>query len=139
MMKTKIIHNHFEAGSNCQIFQAQSITGNVFAMPGATVCQNATEATPTSDKETADGADAMTADLVNRLKTVFYNDEKEAVDFLKKITGLRDTDIVALVARLVEERKISDVSCRKPLWRILHDAGIYKAGDKNWFAMLNKQ
>ena len=36
--KQKSVVNHFEAGSNCQVFNG-SITGCVFAMPGSTVTQ----------------------------------------------------------------------------------------------------
>ena len=35
----KNVVNHFEAGSNCQVFNG-NITGCVFAMPGSTVTQN---------------------------------------------------------------------------------------------------
>lgn len=35
----KSVVNHFEAGSNCQVFNG-SISGCVFAMPGSTVTQN---------------------------------------------------------------------------------------------------
>lgn len=38
--KDKNVVNHFEAGSNCQVFNAP-ISGCVFAMPGSTVTQNA--------------------------------------------------------------------------------------------------
>ena len=37
--KDKNVVNHFEAGSNCQVFNAP-ISGCVFAMPGSTVTQN---------------------------------------------------------------------------------------------------
>ena len=37
--KTKNVVNHFEAGSNCQVFNGD-ISGCVFAMPGSTVNQN---------------------------------------------------------------------------------------------------
>lgn len=38
--KNKNVVNHFEAGSNCQVFNAP-VSGCVFAMPGSTVTQNA--------------------------------------------------------------------------------------------------
>ena len=38
----KNIVNHYEAGSNCQVFNG-NITGCVFAMPGSTVTQQAAE------------------------------------------------------------------------------------------------
>ena len=38
--KDKNVVNHFEAGSNCQVFNGP-VSGCVFAMPGSTVTQNA--------------------------------------------------------------------------------------------------
>ena len=38
------IENHFEAGSNCQVFNG-NITGCTFAMPGSTVTQQAAQST----------------------------------------------------------------------------------------------
>lgn len=46
----KNVVNHFEAGSNCQVFNG-NITGCVFAMPGSTVTQQATEAVTPQDDE----------------------------------------------------------------------------------------
>ena len=41
----KSVVNHFEAGSNCQVFNG-SITGCVFAMPGSTVTQQSAASQP---------------------------------------------------------------------------------------------
>ena len=41
----KSVVNHYEAGSNCQVFNGD-ITGCVFAMPGATVTQQPVSAPP---------------------------------------------------------------------------------------------
>ena len=41
----KNVVNHFEAGSNCQVYNG-NISGCVFAMPGATVTQQAAVAAP---------------------------------------------------------------------------------------------
>jgi hypothetical protein len=41
----KSVVNHFEAGSNCQVFNG-SITGCVFAMPGSTVTQQPAASQP---------------------------------------------------------------------------------------------
>ena len=43
--KQKSVVNHFEAGSNCQVFNG-SITGCVFAMPGSTVTQQPAASQP---------------------------------------------------------------------------------------------
>ena len=45
----KNIVNHFEAGSNCQVFNG-NITGCVFAMPGSTVNQNSLGTVPSESK-----------------------------------------------------------------------------------------
>ena len=44
----KSVVNHFEAGSNCQVFNG-NITGCTFAMPGSTVTQQAAVPEPQSD------------------------------------------------------------------------------------------
>ena len=44
----KNIVNHFEAGSNCQVFNG-NITGCTFAMPGSTVTQQAAAPVPSDD------------------------------------------------------------------------------------------
>lgn len=51
----KSVVNHFEAGSNCQVFNS-SISGCVFAMPGSNVTQNSTgmgPSEPISDERPA--------------------------------------------------------------------------------------
>lgn len=58
MKKVKLIqvleiHNHFAAGSNCQVFNGP-ISGCVFAMPGSTVTQQATAAAPLQADEQPD-------------------------------------------------------------------------------------
>ena len=50
--RTNIV-NHYEAGSNCQVFNG-NITGCVFAMPGSTVTQQAAAVPVPSDDVKAD-------------------------------------------------------------------------------------
>ena len=47
--KQKSVVNHFEAGSNCQVFNG-SITGCVFAMPGSTVTQQSAASQPVTQQ-----------------------------------------------------------------------------------------
>ena len=51
------IHNHFEAGSNCQVFNG-AVNGSVFAMPGSNVTQVAGK--PNEEKEVKDGEESKT-------------------------------------------------------------------------------
>lgn len=48
--EAKNVVNHFEAGSNCQVFNGNNM-GCIFAMPGSTVTQTAAPATPETDKK----------------------------------------------------------------------------------------
>lgn len=48
------IHNHYEAGSNCQVFNG-NVSGCVFAMPGSTVNQYASQVGQEGDDTKAQG------------------------------------------------------------------------------------
>ena len=66
-----------------------------------------------------------------KLIECFYSRE-DAEDFMRSIQGLRGTEITAMVRQFVRERRISDMSCYKPLWEALHELGIYKYTLSNW-------
>ncbi|MBE6283533.1 MAG: hypothetical protein E7098_04235 [Mediterranea massiliensis] len=70
--------------------------------------------------------------LVAALTPIFYGYPDEAARFLDAIKGAKPTQITAMVEQLVKERKISDASCHKPLWQLLHDAGLYPLTLQNW-------
>ena len=83
-------------------------------------------------QETPEGQD--NADLVERLKAIFYNNDENVRLFLKEITGMSPNDITDLVNRWVQEKRISDYgSSRKgDLWKILHEAELYPRTIQNW-------
>ena len=121
--KTGGVINHFEAGSNCQVFNG-NITGCVFAMPGSAVTQNTGSQAPSlEDKE---------VDILEKLKPMFYGDEDNAKSFLTSIQGMKPTQITELVNKLLKERKLSDLSCHRNLYKVLHDCGIYNPTESNW-------
>ena len=94
------IVNHFEPGSNPQVFNGP-ISGCVFAMPGANVTQQTgrqTESLSEKDEE-----------VINQLKPMFYGSEEEAKAFLVSIQGMKPTQITDKVNQLVNEKKISDM------------------------------
>jgi hypothetical protein len=75
----KNVVNHFEAGSNCQVFNG-SVTGCVFAMPGSTVTQQAvaTAAPLQNDKQ----PDVSTlAACVDSVREYFWRDSALTVIF----------------------------------------------------------
>ena len=117
------IVNHFEPGSNPQVFNGP-ISGCVFAMPGANVTQQ-TGRQPESLSEKEE-------EVINQLKPMFYGSEEEAKAFLVSIQGMKATQITEKVNQLVSEKKISDMSKHRDLWKVLHDCGVYERSESNW-------
>lgn len=75
----KNVVNHFEAGSNCQVFNG-NITGCTFAMPGSTVTQQAAPApTPVQSKEEP-RVSTLTACMAE-VREYFWSDSSMAVIF----------------------------------------------------------
>ena len=121
--KKSDITNHFEAGANCQVFNGP-ISGCVFAMPGSNITQNPVQ--PSTE------LDEQQQDVVEKLKPMFYGSEEEAKAFLVSIQGMKATQITDKVNQLVSEKKISDMSKHRDLWKVLHDCGIYERSESNW-------
>ena len=72
------------------------------------------------------------ADVVNLLKTIFYGSEENARAFYDSIQGMKPTQITDKVNQLVDEKKISELSKHRDLWKVLHDYGIYERSESNW-------
>ncbi len=117
------IVNHFEPGSNPQVFNGP-ISGCVFAMPGANVTQNPVQ--PSTE------LDEQQQDVVEKLKPMFYGQLEDAKAFLVSIQGMKPTQITDKVNQLVSDKKISDMSKHRDLWKVLHDCGIYDKSESNW-------
>ena len=117
------IVNHFEPGSNPQVFNGP-ISGCVFAMPGANVTQNPVQ--PSTE------LDEQQQDVVEKLKPMFYGQVEDAKAFLVSIQGMKPTQITDKVNQLVSDKKISDMSKHRDLWKVLHDCGIYDKSESNW-------
>lgn len=121
--KKSDITNHFEAGANCQVFNGP-ISGCVFAMPGSNITQNPVQ--PSTE------LDEQQQDVVEKLKPMFYGQLEDAKAFLVSIQGMKPTQITDKVNQLVSEKKISDMSKHRDLWKVLHDCGIYDKSESNW-------
>ena len=117
--KRNVVNNHFEAGSNCQVFNGD-INGCVFAMPGSNVTQVAAKPEPEGDSE-----------LARRLVPLF-NKEEEAMKFPERIRGMKNQEITKLVNVLWEKGVISSDTKPTDFWRVLHELGFYTASDRNW-------
>ena len=86
------------------------------------------------DGEELDNGEADDANLVEKLKPIFYNNEEDVKLFLKEISGMKPSDITDLVNRWVKDKRISDYgySRKGVLWEILNTAGLYTKSRQNW-------
>ena len=97
-------------------------------MPGASITQHTHEQeAPASEQDT---------DIVAQLKPMFFGSEADAKSFLTSVQGMKPTQITALVSKLVKEKKISDLSCHRDLYKVLNDCGIYTRTESNWNAQV---
>ena len=71
-------------------------------------------------------------DVVEKLKPMFYGQIEDAKAFLVSIQGMKPTQITDKVNQLVSEKKISEMSKHRDLWKVLHDCGIYDKSESNW-------
>ena len=121
MEEGRNVTNHFEAGSNCQVFNGP-VSGCVFAMPGSNVTQQVAAKQEPEEED---------SELGRRL-VPFFNKEEEAMKFPERIKGMKNQEITKLVNVLWEKGVISSDTKPTDLWRVLHDLGYYTAGDRNW-------
>ena len=70
--------------------------------------------------------------IVELLIPIFYNSEQDVKEFLEKIDGRPDTEIIDTVCEFSKARKLSDKSKGRPLWSVLHAAKYYRATEANW-------
>ena len=74
----------------------------------------------------------IAAEVVELLKPIFYGSEENARAFYDSIQGMKPTQITDKVNQLVAEKKISELSKHRDLWKVLHDYGIYERSESNW-------
>ena len=70
--------------------------------------------------------------IVDQLKPIFYGSKEEAKAFLESIQGMKPTQITDKVNQLVIEKKISELSKHRDLWKVLHDYNLYRKTESNW-------
>lgn len=71
-------------------------------------------------------------EVIRQLIPICYGSRQDAEDFYHSVQGMKPTAVTALVNRLVIENKISALSKKRDLWKVLHDAGLYKPTESNW-------
>ena len=74
--------------------------------------------------------------LIKSLTDIFFGDKDKVKDYLCKISNMSSNpEKVRYTAQLVNLKYISDLSCNRKLWSILHDNGYYPPQEPTW----NKQ
>jgi hypothetical protein len=87
--------------------------------------------------------DAVVADVSDEDDTIllklspYFKDEATVKRFLNSVRLLNDKEIIALVKKYRDAGLCTDAS--KGLWKVLHDAKLYKPLYTNWNAQLNKR
>lgn len=76
--------------------------------------------------------DEQQAATVEKLKPIFFGIEQEAREFLIAIQGMKPIQVTEQVNRLVTDGKISELSRKRVLYSILHDANLYEPSEQNW-------
>lgn len=84
--------------------------------------------------------DEKDAAIIEKLKPIFWGDEEQIKSFLEKIRGKKNTAVIDVIAKGVKDRIISEQSCHRDLWKILHETELYKATESNYnLALKNKR
>lgn len=98
--------------------------------------ENVKEEKQSDDVDEEEEAKTSPADdaLVEQLKPLFFNNEKDVRLFLNMISGMAQEGITDVVNQWVKEKRISDYrnSRKGVLWDILYKAGLYKRTKANW-------
>ena len=84
------------------------------------------------DKQSQATLDEQQAATVEKLKPLFFGIEQEARAFLIAIQGMKPIQITEQVNRLVTDGKLSELSRKRVLYSILHDANLYEPSEQNW-------
>lgn len=82
------------------------------------------------------GAKYNEEELLSKL-CLYFREEEMAKRFLNSVKNMNDKEIIARVKKDKNANICTDTS--KSLWRVLHDAHIYKATYANWNKQLNKE
>ncbi|MBO4550970.1 MAG: hypothetical protein J5733_09585, partial [Bacteroidaceae bacterium] len=90
------------------------------------------------DEEAAnDNDEEKNRRLMLQLAPAFNGNTDDAREFLTLVKGQKPTVITRLISLWVKEKRINSTLCHRPLWLILHEAGIYLPTEANWNIQLD--
>ena len=90
-----------------------------------------------SEEETSRNDDEKERKLTLQLAPIFNGSTDNVREFLLLAKGQKSIDITRLVSLWVKEKRILSTHCHRPLWQILHEAGIYRPTEANWNMQLD--
>jgi hypothetical protein len=96
------------------------------------------EASPEDDDEEEELNGKIERLLIDLDPFIKYEDVKKK--FVTYVVGenVKDTKITAYVNQIWEKGAFQDNMKKTDLWKVLHDAGVYKAGISNWNDQVEK-
>ena len=97
-------------------------------------CANVTELT-SRDEEIGEAKAQLSPNeraALDAILPIFKHNVKHALDFLITIRGNKPSQITRDVCVLVRDGIIHPDSCKTPLWKALHNNGLYPRGESNW-------
>lgn len=77
--------------------------------------------------------------LMARLSPIFYGIEDYVNEFLKQAQVADSQHMIRIVKQMVAEHKISNISCRRTLWQVLHEFELYTRSESNWNQQMRKK
>lgn len=78
-------------------------------------------------------------ELIDELLPIFYKSVPDVISFLEEIDGIsKNPEIVKVAADYVSKGKISELSCRSDLWKVLKKYGLYEPSLTNWYNYINE-
>lgn len=102
---------------------------NMLVEQGATVNYYGGQQVSLSDDQKA---------CAQEIAPVFWGDMQAAEQFVAKVQGMNDKQIVELVVREVKVGHIQPLSFRKPLYEALSSHNMYRASKTNFDTMLKR-
>lgn len=90
-----------------------------------------------SEEDTSNSDEDQECKLIQQLTPFFFGETDRVREFLLLVKDMKSTEITRLVSLWVKEKRILSTHCHRPLWQILHKAGIYLPTEANWNMQLD--
>ena len=93
----------------------------------------------TSRNEDASGASAPSSPdeaWIDGIVSCFMGDKERALEFVGMARHMKPKQITELVNAWMVMKRVSPLSCKRDLWKPLHEQGIYPCSESNWNAQV---